>query len=175
MYMHCSLCGYKSKCPMAMERHRISRHSSMTSSNQMTVFVSENHRVPCIAVGGVGGVGPSSSVTSSWTNTTAMQTTSDYDSFRTSTVPSVTTDETPPIDCEMENNETCENRQIQLDDDVIKHFSTGKRTDHRLEGTLNSCWILSPLWWHIQENTAGSSIWWQILSYRRLNYGSSFF
>ena len=93
----------------------------------MTVFVSENHRVPCIAVGGVGGVGPSSSVTSSWTNTTAMQTTSDYDSFRTSTVPSVTTDETPPIDCEMENNETCENRQIQLDDDVIKHFSTGKR------------------------------------------------
>ena len=85
-----------------------------------------------------------------------MQTTSDYDSFRTSTVPSVTTEDpsSQAPDCEMENNETCENRQTCLVtplDDIIKHFSTGKMTDHRLEGpfTLSPlfrvCCILSPL------------------------------
>ena len=132
--------------------NRVSRHSTLTRQlTQMTVFVSENHRVPNLSVSG------SNSVTSfSTTNTTTMQTTSDYDSFRTSTVPSVTTEEAPP-DCEMENNETCENRQTPLD--VIKHFSTGKMTDHRLEGPKNSCAAYChPFDGNIQENTPGPII-----------------
>ena len=26
VFMHCSLCGYKSKCPLAMEKHRMDKH-----------------------------------------------------------------------------------------------------------------------------------------------------
>ena len=67
-------------------------------------------------------------------STTTMQT-SDYDSFRTSTVPSVTA-EIENTDCDMENNETCEGRQLVVSRittpiDVIKNFATGKMTDHR--------------------------------------------
>lgn len=61
--------------------------------------------------------------------------TSDYESFRTSTVPSVTAD-VENTDCDMENNESCEGRQLLVNRittpiDVIKNFATGKMTDHR--------------------------------------------
>ena len=41
--MHCSLCGYKSKCPLAMERHRLSRHVHERRI-QSTVSITENHK-----------------------------------------------------------------------------------------------------------------------------------
>ena len=41
--MHCSLCGYKSKCPLAMERHRLSRHVHERRM-QSTVSITENHK-----------------------------------------------------------------------------------------------------------------------------------
>lgn len=106
--------------------YRISRHTSQQFT-QMTVFVSENHRVPSLSANV-----SSHSVTSF--STTTMQT-SDYESFRTSTVPSVTA-EIENTDCDMENNETCEGRQLVVSRittpiDVIKNFATGKMTDHR--------------------------------------------
>lgn len=40
--MHCSLCGYKSKCPLAMEKHRIDRHKSDSDRLDFsTIFVSD--------------------------------------------------------------------------------------------------------------------------------------
>ena len=43
IFMHCSLCGYKSKCPLAMERHRLSRHVHERRI-QSTVSITENHK-----------------------------------------------------------------------------------------------------------------------------------
>lgn len=49
--MHCSLCGYKSKCPLAMEKHRIDRHlikcehERLRTLNLSSISVSDACRV----------------------------------------------------------------------------------------------------------------------------------
>ena len=54
MFMHCSLCGYKSKCPLAMEKHRIDRHlvrfkhERLRVLTPMSMSVSESCRIDTI-------------------------------------------------------------------------------------------------------------------------------